>query len=179
MQVSFDDVIKQERHGRARDARHNNLEPKGKRVLFPKRFFAVLKLEREHFVPEQDDHRKDCAELNHNKEHFLERIVCVELQELIHKQHVPGAADRQPFGNPFHNPEENHFQKLNKIQHAAAWPPLSNWRAAKRRDIISILCASLNCSKRRFREPLQKRAPSAAEYPPLGLVCPCQLMVCL
>ena len=119
MQVSFDDVIKQERHGRARDARHHNLEPKGKRVLFPKRFFAVLKLEREHFVPEQDDHRKDCAELNHNKEHFLERIVCVELQELIHKQHVPGAADRQPLGNPFHNPEENHFQKLDKIRHAA------------------------------------------------------------
>ncbi|MNP78644.1 hypothetical protein D3C76_1763090 [compost metagenome] len=37
-------------------------------------------------------------------------------QKFVHQNHMPGAADGQPFRYALDNAEENHFQKLNPIQ---------------------------------------------------------------
>ena len=47
------------------------------------------------------------------KKHFLECVAHVQRNKLIYQEHMPGAADRQPFGNPFHNPVEDCFQHFH------------------------------------------------------------------
>ena len=73
-------------------------------------------------MPEQHHHREDRPELDDDEEHLLEGFACVELQKFIHEQHVPRAAHRQPFRDPFHDTEENDFQYLDNIRHMAVCP---------------------------------------------------------
>ena len=109
VQVRFNVIVKQKRDGRAGNAGDDNLEPKRERILFPEGLRPVLHLEGQHLLEEQHHHREDRPELDDDKKHLLERLARAELQKLVHKQHMAGAADRQPFGDPFHDPKEDYL----------------------------------------------------------------------
>ena len=76
-------------------------------------------------MPEQHHHCKDGTKLDQDKKHILKRLACIKLQKLIHQQHMPGAAHRQPFRNPLHDAKENHLEQFYKIQHADPLIPKS------------------------------------------------------
>lgn len=52
---------------------------------------------------------KDGTQLDDDQEHFPKCMGNVESEKVFNEYHVPGATDREPFSNPFNNPENQHL----------------------------------------------------------------------
>ena len=50
-----------------------------------------------------DDHSQNRSQLDDDQEHIHKLLADVELDKLIHQDHMPGAGDRQPFRDPLYN----------------------------------------------------------------------------
>lgn len=66
-------------------------------------------------VPEQNHHRKDGTQLDDHAEHGHELFTCIELDELLHKDHMTGGRDGQPLGDALHNAHQDGFQNFKNI----------------------------------------------------------------
>ena len=75
---------------------------------------AVPQPEGPELVPEQDHHREDGTQLDDHAEHGHELFTCIELDELLHKDHVTGGRDGQPLGDALHNAHQDGFQNFKK-----------------------------------------------------------------
>ena len=76
---------------------------------------VVLLAERPELREVQHDDCQNCAELDDDLEHLLEFVRDVQLEELIHEDHVSGAAHREPFCDTLYNAEDDSLQKFKKI----------------------------------------------------------------
>ena len=75
----------------------------------------VLPLKGEKFIPEQHDHGEDGAELNDYVEHLLEGVALLQGQECVREDQMPGAGNRKPFRDAFHDAEKNNFKDFRNI----------------------------------------------------------------
>ena len=112
VEMSLNIIVKKNRYNGSGNAGHYHLHPHGKDVFSDDWLRLISKLKGKHFLPEQQHHRQDRPQLDHHKKHIFKRAAGVQRQELVHQQHMAGAADRQPFGNSLHNAKKHRFQNL-------------------------------------------------------------------
>ena len=99
---------------------NKDLEPHDEYILlyhlserrFVQRMSIVLFAEGPQLLPEYNDYCKNCAELNHNIEHFLEFVGFVEIKELSYKNKMSCAAYGKPLGYTFNYSEYYCFDYL-------------------------------------------------------------------
>ena len=72
------------------------------------RDFSYVK--RPQLVPVQYNNCQDRAKLDHHQEKFHKCLGYIQLDELIHKDHMSGTADRKPLGDSLHNTEKDNLQ---------------------------------------------------------------------
>ena len=64
---------------------------------------AMLEAKGPQFMPEQHHHGQDGPQLDDHPEHGQELFAGVELDDLLHKDHMARGRDGQPLGNALHN----------------------------------------------------------------------------
>ena len=72
----------------------------------------ILLSERPELREIQHNDRHNGAKLDHDLKHFLEFVRNIQLQEFIHEDHMPRAADRKPFRDTLDNAENNNLNEL-------------------------------------------------------------------
>ena len=105
-QVFVHDVVEQQTDHCGRDARYDHLEPHLPRIA-ALLLRLGLECKRVELLEEHHHHGDDRAQLDHIQEHIHERLADVELDKLIHQNHVARAADGQPLRDPLDDPEED------------------------------------------------------------------------
>lgn len=93
---------------------HDDLPPHGHLIVVG--FESPFEMEGEQLVPEQDHHGQDGTQLDDHQVHVHEGWTDIQLDEFVEQDHVSGAADGQPLGDPLHNAEEDGF---DNIEHGA------------------------------------------------------------
>ena len=104
VEVLLHEVVQRNADNRRRQAAHDDLAPQtpGVAALLAR----LAKPKRQQVTDEQHAHGQDRAKLNHHEEHVPELFGHVELDELVHQDHVAGRRDGQPFRNALHNAKE-------------------------------------------------------------------------
>ena len=72
------------------------------------RDFSYVK--RPQLVPVQYNNCQDRAKLDHHQEKFHKCLGYIQLDKLIHKDHMSGTTDRKPLGDSLHNTEKDNLQ---------------------------------------------------------------------
>ena len=65
-------------------------------------------------IPEQHHHSQNGTQLDDHAEHGHKLLAGVELDHLLHQDHVTGGRDGQPLGNALHNAHQDGFQYFKK-----------------------------------------------------------------
>lgn len=71
---------------------------------------AIILAERPQLVEIQHHNSQDSTQLDDNAEHFHKIFRIAKLQHLLGKDHMPGAGNRQPFGDAFNHTVNDGFQ---------------------------------------------------------------------
>ena len=58
-------------------------------------------------MEEQDQHRRDGAQLNHHLEHLIKIRGDLQLDKLVQQNHMSGGGNGQPFGDALYDAEEH------------------------------------------------------------------------
>ena len=112
--VLFDDWM--DAHQTGGNDGHADLEPQAPGHHFL--LFILILGKRIEFMEEQHDDCQDGTQLDHHIEHGLEFLAAAQENELVQQDDVTGRGDRQPFGDAFHNAEEDRFQDFdNNFKH--------------------------------------------------------------
>ena len=72
------------------------------------RDFSYVK--RPQLVPVQYNNCQNRAKLDHHQEKFHKCLGYIQLDKLIHKDHMSGTTDRKPLGDSLHNTEKDNLQ---------------------------------------------------------------------
>lgn len=117
----LEQVVPFQADNRRRDARNDDLAPQTDDVAVDgdgrAAVAALIALHRPDLVPEQNHDRENCAELNDDLEHLVERIRNIELHELVEQYHVARAADRQPLRDALHDTEQERIEPFHILNH--------------------------------------------------------------
>ena len=71
---------------------------------------AIILAERPQLVEIQHHNGQNSTQLDDNAEHFHKIFRIAKLQHLLGKDHMPGAGNRQPFGDAFNHTVNDGFQ---------------------------------------------------------------------
>ena len=75
---------------------------------------AMAQAEGPELIPEQHHHSQNGTQLDDHAEHGHEFLAGVELDHLLHQDHVAGGRDGQPLGDALHNAHQDGFQYFKK-----------------------------------------------------------------
>ena len=100
---------------------------------------AFARAKRVELVEEQHAHRKDGAQLDHHEEHVHEFLADVQLNELVHQDHVARARDGQPLGDALDQAEKCRFEQFDGIQQSLPYRDLPALDRAGRRLCLQAI----------------------------------------
>ena len=75
-------------------------------------------------IPEQHHHGQNGTQLDDHPEHGHEFFTGIELDDLLHKDHVTGGGDGQPLGNALHDTHQDRLDDLEKRNKSLLQHPL-------------------------------------------------------
>ena len=85
---------------------------------------AMAQAEGPELIPEQHHHGQNGTQLDDHPEHGHEFFTGIELDDLLHKDHVTGGGDGQPLGNALHDTHQDRFDDLEKRNKSLLQHPL-------------------------------------------------------
>ena len=132
----FNHIIKWQSYENCRNTGHYNLKPQYPFILVTKflhkgknssgycrlaiqncLFFCGDRpyIKRPQFIPVKNYYCQNCSQLDHYKKQILKFLCYIQLQKLIHKDHMSCTADGKPLCDSLHNTKENNLQHFKHI----------------------------------------------------------------
>ena len=123
-------IIKRKRNNDSRQTCYHDLKPQDPFVLItvalnkiqnylrPFRLLSdghlsssgkLLYVKRPQLIPVQNNDCENCSQLDHNQKYIHKILRNIQVNKLIHQDHMAGTADRKPLCNSFHNTKENYL----------------------------------------------------------------------
>ena len=121
-------VIQRDSDNRGGDASQHDLAPQAPGSA--PSIFSLFGRERVELMEEQQADGKNRTKLDDHQKHVPEFFGHVELDELVHQNHVTGGRNGQPFGDALNQAKERGLEKFDDVQER---PPLR-----RRRTIIAL-----------------------------------------
>lgn len=129
VEMGFEEIVEGAADDRRRNCRDDDLEPHFQDVVVPADFADPIfggadAADRPQPLPVQQHDRQNCAELNDDHVHRNKALRFVQIHKGLKEIQVARTGNRQPFGNPFHNAENNRFDNVEHTNSFLAYDEL-------------------------------------------------------
>lgn len=145
VKVLLHKVIQRDSDNRGGDAAQHDLAPQTPSGA--PSVFSLFGRERVELMEEQQADGKNRTKLDDHQKHVPEFFGHVELDKLVHQDHVTGGRNGQPFGDALNQAQERGLEKFDDVQERP--PPLR-----RRRTIIALWADTAR--KKRFHSQNNK-----------------------